>query len=153
MTVRFDKIASIIFFVIGILFFTEALKISDSAYGSSVGPKIFPMGLGAALIALSILLIIESYKSKPKEQHDSAESLSSPQYKRFFIILGSAIGYVLLLEPLGYLITTFVFLLISFQVLEKGKWLNSLLIAAAFSAVIYFGYVNILGGFLPGFPL
>ncbi|MFC4354321.1 tripartite tricarboxylate transporter TctB family protein [Chryseomicrobium palamuruense] len=152
MTARFDKIASLLFFIIGVLFFTEALKISDSAYGSSVGPKIFPMGLGIALIALSILLIIESFKKKA-EAKASEESLSSPQYKRFFIILGAAITYVVLLEPLGYLITTFAFLFVTFQTLERGKWLSSLIIAAAFSGVIYFGFVYILGGSLPGFPI
>lgn len=152
MTARFDKVASLVFFIIGVLFFTEALKISDSAYGSSVGPKIFPMGLGLALIALSALLIFESFKKKASE-NSTDESFTSPQYKRFFIILGAAILYVALLEPLGYLVTTFAFLFIAFQTLERGKWLSSLIIAGAFSAVIYFGYVHILGGSLPGFPV
>lgn len=151
MTLRFDRIASIVFFIIGVLFFTEALKISDSAYGSTVGPKIFPMGLGAALILLSALLIFQSFKAKSTKQVES--DTDSPQYKRFLIILGAAIGYVLLLEPLGYLITTFVFLVIAFQTLERGKWLSTFVIAAAFSGVIYYGYVNILGGSLPGFPI
>lgn len=151
MTLRFDRIASIVFFIIGVLFFTEALKISDSAYGSSVGPKIFPMGLGASLIVLSALLIFQSFKAKSIKT--AGDESDSPQYKRFLIILGAAIGYVLLLEPLGYVITTFVFLVIAFQTLERGKWLPTVVIAAAFSGIIYYGYVNILGGSLPGFPV
>lgn len=150
MTLRFDKIASLIFLVIGLIFVFEALKISDSAYGSNVGPKIFPLGLGIMLIVLSVSLIIQTFRQKAQS---SGEEFSSPQYKRFFIILAAAIGYVLLLDVLGYVITTFAFLLIAFQTLERGKWLHSIVIAALFSGIIYFGFVQILGGSLPGFPL
>lgn len=153
MNKKFDRIASIVFLALGILIVVESGKISGSAYGSSIGPKTFPMGLGIILIILSILLLIETIKYRATykivEEH---EEITSPNYKRFFIIFAAALGYVLLLEKLGYLITTFVFLLIGFQTLEKGKWITSIIVAGAFSAVIYIGFVNVLGGSLPGLP-
>lgn len=153
MNVRFDRIASVIFLALGIIVVIEAQKISTSAYGSSVGPSVFPTGLGILLIVLSILLFVDTVRHKKTYALvDEKEDVTTPNYKRFIIIFLSALGYVLLLDVLGYLITTFVFLVIGFQTLERGKIINSIIIAAAFSCFIYFGYVNVLGGSLPGLP-
>jgi putative tricarboxylic transport membrane protein len=153
MNIRFDRIASIVFFALGILVVVESQKISTSAYGSSVGPSAFPIGLGILLIVLSIFLFIETVRHKKAyEIAASKNGESAPNYKNFLIIFISALAYVLLLEPVGYLITTFAFLLIAFQTLEKGKFITSAIIAAGFTGVIYFGFVNVLGGSLPGLP-
>ena len=153
MNLKFDRIASLVFFVIGVLIVVEAQKISTSAYGSSVGPSVFPTGLGILLIFLSVLLLVETIRNKKAYAIvGEKEDVTTPNYKRFIIIFLAALGYVLLLDVLGYLITTFVFLVIGFQTLERGKILTSVIVAAAFSAVIYFGFVNVLGGSLPGLP-
>jgi len=153
MNLKFDRIASVVFLALGILVVVESQKISESAYGSQIGPSTFPLGLGIILIILSILLFIETIKHKTtyKILNEEKEN-NSLNYKRFFTIFIAALGYVFLLDKLGYLITTFLFLLIGFQTLEKGKWIPSIIIAAAFSGVIYYGFVNVLGGSLPGLP-
>ena len=78
---KFDRIAGIAFLLIGILFVVESQRISDSAYGSAVGPKVFPMWLGIILILLSARLIYETFKYKSVET--GKEQL---QYKKFIII-------------------------------------------------------------------
>lgn len=148
MNKKFDRIAGVAFLIIGILFLVESQRISDSAYGSSVGPKIFPMSLGIILIALSIRLLYETFKYKVEESEK--EIL---QYKKFFIIFGSAILYAFFLEKVGYVLSTFLFLLIAFQTMERGKTVSSVVIAAVFSLGIYYLFSELLGGSLPGFPL
>ena len=74
-------------------------------------------------------------------------------YKRFLVIFIAAILYVALLETLGYVITTFLFLVISFQVMERGGWLKTIIIAAVFSFGVYYLFVEVLQGSLPGFPI
>lgn len=153
MNLKFDRIASVVFLALGILVVVESQKISESAYGSQIGPSTFPLGLGIILIGLSVLLFIETIKHKATYKIiGEEENIKSSNYKRFFIIFLAAVGYVLLLEKLGYLITTFAFLLIGFQTLERGKWISSIIVAAAFSGIIYYGFVNVLGGSLPGLP-
>ena len=150
MNLKFDRIASIVFLALGILVVVESQKISDSAYGSAIGPSIFPLGLGILLIFLSILLFIETVRHRATYQIvGESEDLTSPNYKRFLIIFVAALAYAFLLEKLGYIITTFAFLLIGFQTLDRSGWVKSIIISAAFSAVIYFGYVKVLGGSLP----
>jgi putative tricarboxylic transport membrane protein len=75
------------------------------------------------------------------------------QYKKFFIIFGSAILYAFFLEKIGYVLSTFLFLLIAFQTMERGKTVSSIVIAAIFSRGVYFLFSELLGGSLPGFPL
>jgi putative tricarboxylic transport membrane protein len=148
MSKTFDRYSSIAFLLIGLLFVIESQKISDSAYGSSVGPKIFPMWLGVILILLSLRLLYETFKYKT----ETAAGMKL-QYKKFIIIIVSAVLYAFLLEKVGYVISTFLFLLISFQTMERGRLLPTFLIAAGFSFGIYYLFAKLLGGSLPGFPV
>lgn len=147
MSKSFDRYSSVLFMVIGIFFIVESLKISQSAYGSNVGPEMFPSILGAILVLLSIRLFYETFKYANKEK--GKEKLD---YKRFFIILLSAILYASFIETLGFIITTFLFLLVSFLVMDGKNIIKSVIIAICFSGGVYYLFVEILEGSLPGFP-
>ncbi|MFC6041056.1 tripartite tricarboxylate transporter TctB family protein [Paenisporosarcina macmurdoensis] len=147
MSKTFDRFASIAFLLIGLLFVIESRSISQSAYGSSVGPNIFPLALGIILILLSIRLLFETMK------YPHVSGTKEPiQYVKFLIIFISAAVYAAVLEPVGYVISTFIFLLIAFQTMERGKWISTILIAGAFSFGVYYFFAEFLGGSLPGFP-
>src|SRR6185312_9513244 len=133
MSKTFDRYASIAFLLIGLLVVIESQKIPDSAYGSSVGPKIFPMWLGVILLLLSLRLLYETFKYKT-----GAAPSEKLQYKKFIIILVSAVLYAFALEKIGYVISTFIFLLIAFQTMERGRLLPSFIIAAGFSVGVYY---------------
>ncbi|MFD0590340.1 tripartite tricarboxylate transporter TctB family protein [Paenibacillus sp. GCM10027627] len=147
MNKTFDRYASIFFLLLGIGFMWQSTTITASAYGSKVGPNIFPFGLGLVLVLLSIRLFYEALKAKPRE--GEKEKLD---YKRFFIIFGAAFIYAFFLEEIGYLVGTFLFLLVSFQTIEKGKWIQSLLVSSLFSGGVYFIFVVLLEGSMPGLP-
>ena len=148
MSKTFDKGTGIILLIISILFVLESLKISGSAYGSAIGPKTYPLILGIILGLLSLRLLYESFKSKA-ESKEKADF----DYKKFGVIFIAAILYVFLLEIIGYVLSTFLFLLIAFQVMEKGKILSTIIISAIFTFGVYFMYVSLLGGSLPKFSL
>jgi putative tricarboxylic transport membrane protein len=127
---------------------TESMRISKSAYGSSVGPNVFPFLLGLILMLLSIKLLLETMRYA-----DPYKKKQSLQYKKFFIILIAAILYAALLETVGYVIMTFLFLVIGFQTMEKGALWKSVVIAACFSLGVYGLYVKLLQGTLPSWPI
>ncbi|MFI8491391.1 tripartite tricarboxylate transporter TctB family protein [Peribacillus butanolivorans] len=145
---KFDRFAAVAFLAVGMLFMIGSRNLSSSSYGSSVGPDIFPFVLGLVLAALSIRLFYEAYRSK--RQESSKEKL---EYKPFIIILLSTLIYILTLETIGYVITTFLFLFVCFQTMERSKWVTSLIISAGFSGIVYFLFVNVLKGTLPGWPI
>ncbi|MFC7441295.1 tripartite tricarboxylate transporter TctB family protein [Laceyella putida] len=148
MSRSFDRYASVVFLLIGIIFIVESRRFSSTSYGSGVGPDLFPTGLGIILILLSIRLFYETFHY-PSDSNGKLKL----DWKRFGIVLIAAIGYALSLEWIGYVLATFLFLLIGFQTMERGKWLSSVLISALFSYGVYYLYVNVLQGTLPAFPL
>lgn len=148
MSIKFDYIASVLFLTMGILFVIGSRNLASSSYGSSVGPDIFPFILGIALVLLSLRLFYETFVTK--NQNESKEQL---QYKPFLIIFAATLVYILTLEMIGYVITTFLFLFVCFQTMERSKWVTSLIISACFSGLVYFLYVEILKGTLPGWPI
>jgi putative tricarboxylic transport membrane protein len=124
------------------------MKISDSGFGSNVGPDIFPLGLGILLVLLSVGQFYDTFKYKANQE----EKKPPLDYKRFAIIFVAGVLYGLFIEEIGYVIGTFLFLLIGFQTMERGKWLKSILISGVFSFGVYFVFVEFLQGTLPGFP-
>jgi putative tricarboxylic transport membrane protein len=142
----FDRYASILFFLLGVGFMWQSTTISTSAYGSNVGPNIFPIGLGLLLILLSIRLFFEAVKSKDSKVGEKLD------YKKFLMIFVAALLYVYFFEDIGYIMGTFLFLLFSFQVMEKGKLLKDIFISGLFSVGVYVLFVVILEGSMPGFP-
>lgn len=152
MSKTFDRYASLLFLIIGAAFMLESRNISDSAYGSNVGPDIFPFGLGLVFALLSLRLFYETFKY-PQQETDNGEPAAKLDYKRFGIILIAAVLYAFFLEEIGFIIGTFLFLLVGFQTMEKGKWLSTVIIAALFSYGVYYLFVEILQGTLPGWPV
>ncbi|MBB2480330.1 tripartite tricarboxylate transporter TctB family protein [Bacillus sp. APMAM] len=148
MSVKFDRVAAVLFLAVGILFIVGSKQLASSSYGSKVGPDIFPFFLGIILAVLSIRLFYETFRAQ--SQGAQKEKL---QYKPFLIIFVATLIYILTLETIGYVITTFLFLFVCFQTMERTKWITSLIISAAFSGVVYFIFVEVLKGTLPGWPV
>ncbi|WP_088014208.1 tripartite tricarboxylate transporter TctB family protein [Gottfriedia acidiceleris] len=144
MNKKFDRLAAIIFLITGITFIIESRSIAGTAYGSVVGPNVFPFILGCALSLLSCRLFYETFSYKGKEKEAVQYN-----YKQFFIILASAILYALLLEKIGFIISSFLFLIVSIQTMERGNWIKSLSISLGYSLIIYFIFVDVLKGTLP----
>ncbi|PGL71829.1 tripartite tricarboxylate transporter TctB family protein [Bacillus sp. AFS055030] len=144
MNKKFDRLAAIIFLITGITFILESRSIAATAYGSVVGPNVFPFMLGCALSLLSCRLFYETFSYKEKEK----EAVQY-HYKQFFIILISAILYALLLEKIGFIISSSLFLIVAIQTMERGNWIKSLSISLGYSFIIYFIFVDVLKGTLP----
>ncbi len=138
---------SVILIVVGTFFIVSSSQISASTYGSSVGPDIMPTILGIILILLSILLFFQTTKYKSDSQKSEEQN-----YGKFLLMVGLAILYAVTLQWIGYLISTFIFLLIGFQIMKKEKILYSFIISLLFTLVVYYVYVEVLQGTLPGFP-
>lgn len=143
----FDRYASIVFIALGVSLFFYAQTLTTSSTGISIGPKELPLFLSVVLTLLGVINLLAALRTRP-----SAKKQKGLEYKKFLIILGLLLAYVFLLEPLGYVISTFLFLLAGFQTMEKGEYWKSALFAAVFAGGIYFIYVEVALGVLPGFP-
>lgn len=67
-------------------------------------------------------------------------------------MLVATVLYVLLLEPIGYVIATALFLYVTFLVMGSKSQLQSAVVSLLFSVGVYVVYVQLLKGTLPGLP-
>lgn len=148
MNKTFDRSLSLVIIAVCSVFIFESTKMLKGSFGSTIGPGMLPMILAIVLAILSLINFYQTFRVK-----NSGEKGEKLQYKRFLILLVTSILYCLLLELLGYVISTFLFLIIAFQVMEKGKIIYSLIFSAVISVGVYFLYVDVMKGSLPGLPV
>jgi len=142
----FDRYASILFIALGVALFFYSQTLTSSFTGTSIGPKELPLFLAVALVITAVINLVAALQVK------SPGGKKGLDHWKFLIMVGLLLLYVFLLEPLGYVISTFLFLMAAFQTMERGGYLKSALIAGAFSGGIYLLYVKVALGVLPGLP-
>jgi putative tricarboxylic transport membrane protein len=109
------------------------------------GPGFLPFGLALCLIALSLALIIKSWKGT------ASPTPFWPQRTWLRPLLGVAIFvfYALVIQRLGFLLSTFSFLIIWTRLIERVRWRTLIGISIATTAGLYFIFVFFLEVPLP----
>jgi putative tricarboxylic transport membrane protein len=109
------------------------------------GPGFLPFGLGICLIILSLMLIFHNWRSK-------TSSLPFwPQQTWLRPLLGIVIlgFYALVIDKLGFILTTFIFLLIWMGLIERLRWKTILSISIGTTVSLYLLFVFFLEVPLP----
>ena len=106
------------------------------------------MFFGTAIVLgiLALHLFIKSLLSGKKKTEDAPEKIHR---WRVVSVIGANIGYILILQPVGYLLSTFFLMGFLFQVSEKGRWFSSVWGAALTSSVSYLIFSRMLQLNLP----
>jgi putative tricarboxylic transport membrane protein len=106
------------------------------------GPGFMPFLSGGALGIFGLILIfLPTFTRLTEEKEGKKEkSLVKWNWKKFFnplLTLLVLFVYLLLLEPLGFLFNTFIFLLFLFKLSEPRKWLTPLILSVAAAILSY----------------
>ena len=111
-------------------------------------PGFFPFCLAAALCVTSLALLLYPPKAVIQPSSEKPDS-SEPRVGRKIIWTLVALGsYAFTLEPLGFALSTFLFLLSLHQVVEPGRWPTAIGVSALITLVTY-GLFYLLGVRLP----
>ena len=87
----------------------------------AVGPKTLPLFLGIALLLLSLGLVFKGLSEGIKKSRERGEIESvRPHYFRVLLTLLNIALFAALLKPLGYCVSSFIFLMIQMPMLQ-GK--------------------------------
>ena len=97
------------------------------------GPGFFPFGLAIALILLSLALIFKHWKK------DASPPPFWPERTWLRPLLGVAIliFYALVVDVIGFILTTFLFLVIWMWVIERLRWRTILSISVGTTVALY----------------
>lgn len=149
-------ITGLVTFIIGTSYTIAAANLPAASVGRAHEPKLFPLGLGALMIILSISLIGQELTKKGQKEKTNEEKSGfkfDTNMKNITLTVINALVYSFLFVKAGYVISTFLF--VGFElVLFSGtkKWKSCAVIALSFSLVIYILFSKMLGVYLPVTP-
>jgi putative tricarboxylic transport membrane protein len=122
----------------GFLIIADSYQLGFQTF-SNPGPGLFPFLLGVLLCMLTFPLCITSFKGLLKTHLvDKGQVITrQPHVKQLAMVVAFLIGYFLLLDVLGFLIDTFLFLFGLFWIGYPGRLLRVALLSAAVDALAY----------------
>jgi putative tricarboxylic transport membrane protein len=133
------------FFWVGVGLFVMVLSYQLGLGGlHNPGPGLMPFLLGFLLIFVSICLLLTFLFKRAVRAVALKEDQGQVNYVRLCLVLASLFAYSLLLEPIGFLITTLLTLVILFWSMSN-RWVTVLLasILTAFISYFLFSYLGI----------
>ena len=101
---------------------------------SRPGPGFFPFWLAVTLCLVAVLLLLQRGESIAARGFAPAAGL---RRDKVVLTLLGGLGYALLVEPLGFTATTFVFLLFLLTLIEPQRWVASIAISVVTAAASY----------------
>lgn len=110
------------------------------------GPGFLPFGLAIVLILFSLILI---FSGRSKKGIVPAPFWPHRTWLRPLLGVGILILFAFTVEWLGFLITTFIFLVIWMGVIERVRWLTILSVSIGTTAALYLIFALFLDVPLP----
>jgi putative tricarboxylic transport membrane protein len=149
-SVSSDVVAGGFMFVFAVAYLVAAFAIPEPSFENAVvGPKAAPIAIGVALGVASMVLAIRGYV-KGESPRDAASGEAPPQdFGKLAVVALLLLGYILIFVPLGYAISTFLFMLAATMYLDRAHWVRNLVYAVVFSVVVYSIFVYVFGVQLP----
>ncbi len=139
-----DRISAIFLFLFSVYICYESLHLGFG-YWRKPGAGFFPLGAGASLGVLSLFILFQSLKQKANDE----ESEGQASWRGRILCVMSLMGYILLLEPLGFIPTSFVFVGFYIKAIERKGWITAIITALAVAVASYGLFETCLQSQLP----
>lgn len=129
---KWDRVSGYILLLIGVIGAFSSTQLSMGKF-KHPGPGFFPFGLSVILAALAVALILQS----PRKE--GAPAPFWPQQTWLRPLMGAVIFllYALSLGYLGFILTTFLFLVVWMWAVKRIRWLTIITISIGVTAVLY----------------
>ena len=127
--------------------FYLAYSLNHYKLGTMRMPKegFMPMIVGVGATLISAFLTVQSFLGKGDAKHVKFNI----SWKKFFLLVAISLAYALLLNTLGYTLSSFLFLLAVLKVAGVEGWKKPLIIAVIAAAAFYLIFKVALGVMLP----
>ncbi len=114
---------------------------------SAVGPRAFPILIGIGMLLCGFWLGWQTWQKQAAGVKFAA--LDKADWKTLGMTALVFLVYLLIFEPVGYLISTTLFMCVAARVLGSRAWLRDVIVAVATSGVIYYLFNGLLKVGLP----
>jgi putative tricarboxylic transport membrane protein len=134
-----DMISGLVSLILGALYLLYTLLLPRIAISDPVGPYLFPKIIGIGAIICGIILIYMDLRKKYKAKMFLNEIFGNKDvvYRIIFTTLAGII-YGVILEPLGYLISTAIFMVLLMVIINGiNRIIENIGVSIVFSIVTY----------------
>jgi len=138
-----DHAGGLFFFFVGICFLSLSIKLPIGKL-TQPGPAIFPLILSLLLSLMGVLIFFSS-KGKPKiDRAEDRDNMAKP-----LAIILLTLAFIIFMGPLGYLVTSFLYLFSLFFLVSRFKLFFSASLSGILAAGSWYFFGKFLGIFLP----
>ncbi|OWP26001.1 hypothetical protein CA839_09055 [Fusobacterium polymorphum] len=134
---KYDKFLTIGLFILEAFYFLLIKQLPPKA----ARYPYFVLGL---MVFLTLLLAINTFLIKPKNTEDKEEDqFKGNLYGQFFLIMALSAVYVILIDIIGFFVTTAIYLFVTMVTLKSSiKW--SIVVSILFPVFLYLIFVSFL---------
>lgn len=134
---KYDRFLTIGLFILEAFYFLLIKQLPPKA----ARYPYFVLGL---MVFLTLLLAINTFLIKPKNAEDKEEDqFKGNLYSQFFLIIALSAVYVILIDIIGFFVTTAIYLFVTMLALKSNiKW--SIVVSIVFPIFLYLIFVSFL---------
>ena len=131
-----DVITSMVLLVLSGYVIQEAWQMPPSA---SFGPGsgFLPFWLGVVLAVFAMILLVSAWRRQATEKDGGPIFPGKQALLGVTLVLVGLAAYIFLIEILGYLVDTFLFIVYLMKVVEREKWSLTLMVAVITTAALF----------------
>ena len=130
-------------------YLAAAFLLSEPEGGyAAVGPRVFPIGIGIALVAVALWIALRgNVVASASATHAPPSAPADWRAAAPSVLL--FLAYIVLLEPVGYLLTTTAFVALAARLLGSRRWGRDLLASLVVAVTVHALFGLLLGLRLP----
>ena len=132
--------------------FTMDANLAPFMQRNPIWPSTFPKVLSILGIIASTIILLGLEKGEQKELDIDYRRLHEYKLGQAVLLLVLMVTYALVLRPLGFLISTFSFLVLGSAFLGERKWFVMVLVGAIATLVVWYLVQVVLGIYLRPLP-
>ena len=135
---KYDKFLTIGLFILEAFYFLLIKQLPPKA----ARYPYFVLGL---MVFLTLLLAINTFLIKPKntEENKEEDQFKGNLYGQFFLVIALSAVYVILIDIIGFFVTTAIYLFVTMLALKSNiKW--SIVVSILFPIFLYLIFVSLL---------
>lgn len=143
---RAPLLAGLALVVLGVVMVREAFTVPVGADLIS-GPRLFPVVITVVFLALAACYLVQELVKVGRSLTTHGERLGD--WQRVAAMTGLLLAYGLVLEPVGYILSTFVLFLGGCWLLGSRAWRRDVIVGVGLSLGIYLLFTQLLAVRLP----
>ncbi|HAS61478.1 MAG TPA: tripartite tricarboxylate transporter TctB family protein [Vibrio sp.] len=153
---NWDAFTGIFSIGFGLIYGGMTYAMPRAAFGNPLDPLYFPMGVAVLSVIVGCILLAKSnFKASVQAWVNLINEDETKKFdrKRILYTCMVSIGYALVFDTLGYVISTFMFLF-AMLIITSGlsEWKKNALVAATFAVSVFFIFNTLLAISLPPLP-